>query len=328
MAFSVEPADGQQSVTPLLHPFFAARLSGVTAQEKLVLSDFLKPAGEWRPGSTLRITQELVPVAGGAITVRIYRCEAESPRPAVLWMHGGGWVDGALDWGEAHGLGAELAERTKAVVVSVGYRLAADGFRYPVPLDDVEAAWDWLGDHSLQLGVGGPRFIGGASAGANLAAAAAMRLRDEGKTAPDAMLLAYGLFHRPLPRLSCEQEQLMSDLPDAVRIRDREGQGVFDPYDSTPVPGHYTAPGNRDLAGMPATAILACEFDDLRASSELFARQLQSAGVPVRTHLAHGMLHGHLNWFPADALAEVDSSIEFFAEAVRTLTPQGWADAT
>ena len=57
------------------------------------------------------------------------------------------------------------------------------------------------------------------------------------------------------------------------------------------------------------------EYDDLRPSAELLARQLTASDVDVTTYLAAGMPHGHLNRTPA--LAEVDRSLDFFADALR-----------
>ena len=108
--------------------------------------------------------------------VRVYRPPGAASRevPGLLWMHGGAFVAGDLDMPEAHVVSAELASRG-AIVVSVDYRLATATVRYPVPLDDVHAAWGWFADVTDDLGTD-PRqlAIGGASAGANLAAAATL----------------------------------------------------------------------------------------------------------------------------------------------------------
>ena len=88
-------------------------------------------------------------------------------------MHGGGFVIGTVDDTESVIPGYELAARAGAVVVSVGYRLAVDGVRYPAPLDDAMAAWRWLGEHAPARRRPARLFIGGASVGANLATAVA-----------------------------------------------------------------------------------------------------------------------------------------------------------
>ena len=74
-------------------------------------------------------------------------------------------------------------------------------------------------------------------------------------------------------------------------------------------------PGAAPLAGLPRTAILLAEYDDLRASGDLLARQLAEVDVRVRTYRAAGMLHGHLN--RSASLKEVDRSLDFFADSLR-----------
>lgn len=307
-----------------LHPFFQARIAEADRPDGFDTQAFLAPAGAWAAADEIAITQRWIDVAGGAIPVRLYRHRDadQADRPAVLWLHGGGFVGGSLDWGEAHGLAAELCRRTGALVASVGYRLAGPTRHYPVLLDDVDAAWSWLALQAPLLGADGPRLIGGASAGANLAAANTLRLRDEGARLPDGLLLAYGVFHRPLPAPSPELAQLMHALPAALRFADLSGDAVYGAYLPLGAPGRYVAPGSLDLAGLPPVAMLSCEFDDLRASSDAFAEQLEAAGVPLSRRLARGMLHGHLNWFPAAALPEVSESIDFFAAAVHATVSQ------
>lgn len=93
----------------------------------------------------------------GAIPVRVYRPRS-APAAALLWAHGGGFAGGTLDMAEAHVVAAEICSRADALVVSVDYRLAIDGVRYPVPLDDVQAAWRWLrSEHGETDAMLGPR---------------------------------------------------------------------------------------------------------------------------------------------------------------------------
>ena len=115
----------------------------------------------------------------GPIPVRVYRPRnASGSRPGLLWNHGGGFTAGDLDMPEAQIVSAEIAARKGAVVVSVDYRLAVGGVRYPVPVDDVAAAWGWFRGAARELGVEPAHAaIGGASAGANLAVAATLRTR-------------------------------------------------------------------------------------------------------------------------------------------------------
>ncbi|MEW9550554.1 alpha/beta hydrolase [Nonomuraea sp. NPDC050783] len=258
------------------------------------------------------VTVEDLAVGGphGPVPVRAYRTRRD-PRAALLWAHGGGFVHGDLDMPEAHQVSAELAARTGALVVSVGYRLAQDGVRHPVPIDDVEAAWRWLTERAAP---GVRAGLGGASAGAALALATALRDRDRGGRAAS-LLLAYPFAHYPNPALDDALAAEMRELPPFLRFRPADVERMVRAYvgrisDLPP----DALPGAARLDGLPATYILLSEYDDLRASGELLERQLREAGVPVSTYLARGLPHGHLNRTPA--LEEVDASLGYFAAAI------------
>ena len=251
----------------------------------------------------------------GDIDIRVYR-PREGARRCLVWAHGGGFTGGDLDMPEAHRVSAELAARADALVVSVGYRLATDEIRYPVPVDDVCAAWLWLAEgEGRALLPSGPTGLGGASAGAALALATAIRLRDQGRNAPDRLLLAYPFVHFPVPALDEATASEMLGLPAILRSGTENIEAMVRAY-----VGRLTAlppaalPGAADLAALPATAIVVSEYDDLRPSGDLLAVQLEESGVAVRKYLASGMLHGHLNRLPS--LWEVDRTLDFLASVL------------
>ena len=313
-----------------VHPYFVRRfalLEGISGYEDgLTNPDIAErlraweaQGDEWAVPDGVSVRDASVPGPHGDIPVRIYDGQVvDSTRPGVLWMHGGGYVGGDLDMAEGHTVSAELAARTGATVVSVDYRLAVGGVTYPVPLDDVIAAWKWLVASRDTLGVTGGLFVGGGSAGAGLASGAALRLHDEGETEPDGVLLAYPGLHFPLPPLSSVVAEEMRGLPELVRLEYETALALQRNYVGRihNVP-RYAAPGNSSLSGLPPTSIIVSEYDDLRTSGELFAQQLAEAGVAVRLHLADGMLHGHLNRVPGPLLPEVEKSLDFFVEAIR-----------
>jgi acetyl esterase/lipase len=227
-------------------------------------------------------------------------------------VHGGGFRAGTLDWNEAPVVSAELAARAGAFVASVDYRLASEAVRFPVPLDDVVAAWTWLTSpvaHDPGLPHGAPLALGGASAGAALALAG---------HAPSSVLLAYPFAHYPVPALDDETVAVMASLPGMLRFTPESIEGMVRNYvgriSDIPV---LALPGHARLGGLPPVYVLHSEYDDLRPSGELLVRQLREAGVEARDYLARGMLHGHLNRLPS--LAEVDASLEWFADALRGL---------
>ena len=253
----------------------------------------------------------------GSIPLRVYRAaeleDGGTGARSLLWAHGGGFTSGDLDMPEAHIVSLELAHRLRGVVVSVDYRLASETVHHPVPVDDVVAAWSWFIGSAAELRIDPVRAaIGGASAGAFLAAAAALRTTEEGR--PAQVLLAYPALHFPNPAVEDAVAAELQALPPVLRFPPQVVLAIFQTYLGrfTDIPSAET-PGLADLTGYPPTRIVVSELDDLRSSGELFAQQLASRGVPVEATVAKGMLHGHLNIPPTPLLPEVARTLDFLA---------------
>ncbi len=267
------------------------------------LQQYLVDPQPWTPPAGVTSEDHLV----GTVRLRVFRPPAPSGT-ALLWMHGGGFVIGSVDDTESVIPASELAARAGAVVVSVDYRLALDGVRYPAPLDDAFAAWKWLATQGF-----GRTFVGGASVGATLATAIAVRLRDTGAPLPAGMLLAYPIEHYPVP---AGEVAGMEQVPPMLRFPAEYQAQIVQNYlgrlDDLPADA---VPGNHDVSGLPEAWIAPAEYDDLRPSGELFARQLAEKGVAVHEHLALGMPHGFLGRGPS--LEPVAATLDFFADALR-----------
>ena len=136
----------------------------------------------------------------GPVPVRIYTPDSTGDAPCLVWLHGGAFMGGHLDMPEADWVARELVTRARIVVVSVDYRLCTGGVTYPVPHDDMVAATRWVRGNARSLGVDTGRIsVGGASAGATLAAGAAVRLRDEDGWPPAHLILGYPVAHPVVP---------------------------------------------------------------------------------------------------------------------------------
>jgi acetyl esterase len=285
-------------------------------------ADSVRPAGPDVPIRTL-----IVDGRHGPVRVRIYgETRGESGResgseagsgtsgPALVWLHGGGFVSGGLDMPESDYLSRVLAE-AGTPVLSVEYRLARDGVSFPIPHDDALAAWFWARKNAAELGLDPDLLcLGGAGAGGNLAVGAALYLIDAGQPLPAKLLLAYPFLHAELPAPAHGlDEDLMAGLPRHLRFTPEDCVRSAENYIGGPVgmASSYAMPGYADPTGLPPTALLACEYDDVRGSSELFASNLQRAGVPVAYFLAEGAVHGHLNH--AAGLPEGQPALDFLA---------------
>jgi acetyl esterase/lipase len=310
-----------------VHPAIAARLPLLqdlpADQDWLELPEeaasFFAPYDDYALPESVEVSERRIDGPHGPVRLRLYRPrDVEGRVPGLLWAHGGAFIGGDLDMPEAHVVGAEIAARRGAVVASVEYRLATDTVRYPVPLDDVVAAWEAFVGLADELGLDPARIgIGGASAGANLAAAAVLRERDAGGRMPSALLLAYPALHFPNPALPDDLAAEMRRLPAMLRFTARSTTEITRAYLGriTDIPSNLM-PGLADLTGLPVVRIVVSEYDDLRSSGELFAEQLTEAGVTVETTVAAGMLHGHLNLPPVPSMPEVSRSLDFLAEGL------------
>ncbi|MGY0390623.1 alpha/beta hydrolase fold domain-containing protein [Nocardioides sp. WG-D5] len=308
-----------------LDPFLAGKVRLLddvarSSQEGEALDRFQEYSRDPAPWSTphgVRVEHGEVSGPHGPVPCRIY-LPATTTGIGLVWVHGGGFSSGDLDMPEAHVVSAELAARARAVVVSVGYRLATEGVRYPVPIDDVAAAWTSVA-HGKELACtdGIERLcLGGASAGAALALSTAMRVRDAGGSLPSALLLAYPFAHFPNPAPEPALSAELAVLPELLRFFPTHVEDMVLNYVGrlTDLPPD-ALPGTAPLHGLPPVHMVASEYDDLRSSAELLRRQLEEVDVEVASYLSRGMPHGHLNRTPS--IPEVDRSLDFFAAALR-----------
>ena len=293
-----------------------AREDGRTARR---LAAFTAGTGSYSPPD-VEVDESTLDARNGPLTVRVYRPRGEpSGAAGLVWLHGGGFTAGSLDARDADTFSREVCQRAATTVVSVGYHLCQGDVRYPVPHEDAVDAWRWAYERSDQLGVPDGRWaVGGASSGGNLAAGAALRMRDEGGPAlPCLLVLVYPALYRVPPPTDPELAAKLARLPGLVRIDGRKLADVFSLYydeGAGPVPP-YVSPGDADLEGLPPVLVVTSEYDDLRASGEMFAKQLEQVGVPCTYRLARGMVHGHLNQEPT--LAEVSRTLQWVTQALR-----------
>ncbi|MGN6443192.1 MAG: alpha/beta hydrolase [Arthrobacter sp.] len=275
---------------------------------------FLNPDAVRSPGPEVPIRTVTADGRHGPVSIRIYGEPAAAGSPGLVWLHGGGFVSGSVDIPESDYLARVFAGKGTPVL-SVDYRLARNGVAFPVPHDDALAGWFWARQNAGSLGLDPDLLcLGGAGAGGNLAVGAALYLVDAGKPLPAKLLLAYPFLDAELPAPAGGlDDEVMAGLPRHLRFTLEDCIRTAENYVGGPVSmaSSYAMPGYADPAGLPPTALLACEYDDARGSTEQFASALERAGVPVSYFLAEGAVHGHLNH--TAGLPEGQAALDFLA---------------
>src|SRR5215207_3797604 len=315
-----------------VHPVVASKfhlLEGIESFEKGLadptlrarLDEFMSVT-DAPPPPVVDVRDDAAPGPHGPVPVRVYApVGGGTDAPCLIWLHGGAFRMGDLNMPEADWTSRQVCERAGAVVVSVDYRLCVGGVTYPVPHDDAVAAVRWVRENAAALGIDPARIsLGGASAGGNLAACAALKLRDEDGWVPAALLLAYTTLHAVVPPPSPSLAPLLTEIPRILRFLPEERRGITENYLGGPAgrADGYAMPGNSVLEGLCPVLLLNSEYDDLRASAEVFAGQLAAAGVDVRQVLVPGMLHGFLNLHPG--VEPVDAALALMAQTVVAAT--------
>lgn len=235
-----------------------------------------------------------VPGLAGApdVPVRVYTpADRDGPWPALLYIHGGGFVLGDLDG--FHADVARIVADVGAVAVSVDYRLAPEN-PFPAGLEDCYAALVWTVAHAAELGIdAGQVAVGGESAGGGLAAAVALLARDRGGPA-----LCFQYLSVPVldDRLDSPSMTAFTDTPLWNRPK-AELSWKYYLSGTTTVDGRdglrYAAPARaEDLSGLPPAYVRTCEFDPLRDEGLRYAMRLLQAGVRTEVHNYPGTFHG------------------------------------
>ncbi len=239
-----------------------------------------------------RVVERDIAGEAGPIRLRIYTPAGEAPFPLLVFFHGSGFVLCSLDTHD--GMCRNLAAGIGCVVVSVDYRLAPE-HKFPNGPNDCLAATRWAAAHAIELGIDQQRImLAGDSAGGNMAAVTALRIRDEGGPTLCGQMLLYPVtdYHTPGTRSYVENA-------DGFGLTRETMKWFWDHYlnDAADAEHPHASPLRaRDLAGLPAAYVLSAEYDPLRDEAELYGERLQAAGVPTRITRRAGMNHGFLFW--------------------------------
>lgn len=282
--------DGK-TLDPAVHLMLAADRLGVSGRG----DDIAKRRRDIRRSSNwvmpkakaIGIDQRSIPGPDGPIEVRVYRSRnTVGSVPVIVYFHGGGWVVGDLD--SHDGSCRMLAVHSGAVVVSVDYRLAPE-HKFPAPLDDAVAAYEYVRDHVSEFG-GAPGQVAvmGDSAGGNLAAGVCLVTRERGPM-PVAQALVYPVTDL---RITSPSSDTFAKGYFLTKEDMQWYRGLYLPPDVAadhPLASPLLA---EDLSGLPPTAIWTAGFDPLLDDGRDYAERLLGHGVQVSYECLSDQIHG------------------------------------
>jgi acetyl esterase/lipase len=246
----------------------------------------LQARAEQRSGRAARRHDvQVVDLGGAGLRVHRPRLSVPGPLPALLWIHGGGYVIGTAAQEDA--FCRRFADELGAVVAAVEYRLAPE-HPYPTPLEDCHDALEWL---AAQTEVDPTRVaIGGASAGGGLAAALALLARDRGRVRPVFQLLTYPMLDdRTVRRTDLDERgyRLWNNRSNVLGWQSYLGAEPG----SDAVPDQAVPARRDDLAGLAPAWVGVGTLDLFLDEDVTYAQRLRDAGVPCTLDVVDGAFH-------------------------------------
>ncbi len=230
----------------------------------------------------------VIDTKAGPVRVRVFRHNSPGPQPALIYMHGGAWMQGSP---ETHfDITSRIASWNRQTVISIDYAKAPER-PFPAAVVQCEAVARWAFNNAGALAIDPARMaIGGDSAGGNLAAAVTLLMRETGPKLL-AQLLIYPACDFDMSRPSYSQNAngpivRTAEMPMVNAMYCPDPKLLNDPRVS---PLHASS-----HAGLPPAFLAIAQFDPLRDSGTAYGEALQRAGVPVEIDTGEGLIHGYL----------------------------------
>ena len=240
------------------------------------------------------ITDRWVSGTGRRIFCRVFRPVIDQqatgrPIPTLVYFHGGGWVWANVDTHDR--MTREYAAAGSVAVVSVDYALSPEA-KFPQALLECAEVVRFVASHGAEWGLDSTRiFVGGDSAGGNLALATALLLRDTGGPALTGVLANYPVSDSRFDTPSYQEFGAGGYGLNTERMAFY--WNVYVPHEIDRL-HPLAAPLRADLTGLPPVMVLLAELDVLRSEGEALVEKLHAAGVPVETRTFPGTVHGFL----------------------------------
>lgn len=274
------------------------------------------------------VSHQRVPLSdGNDVEIRIYRPTDTDQEilPLLFVQHGGGWVVGGHD--SERSMNQAVCVKNHVAVISVDYRRAPE-HKYPTALDDSYEVFGWVIAHANTLCIDSSRiFLAGSSAGANLTASLAIKLRDN-NTASGILGQVLNIpavchpDHLPHDRFELNSYEHNAEAP---TINGRMMRWFWEQYcpsrGNEPLASPLLA---EDHSNLPPALIQVAGMDSLRDEGIAYAQVLRNAGVTVKLNIYPGLPHGFIL---ATHMATVNNYFESIVQWVQGCLQRSMASA-
>lgn len=254
------------------------------------------------------VTDLTVKTAKRETPVRVYTPAGEGPYPALMFMHGGGFIMGGLE--SIDPVCRKIASTVNCVVINVDYCLAPE-HKFPEPVEECYEVAKWVYQNAKELHIDPDRIaVGGESAGANIGTAVSLLARDRNEFS----LVYQVLFYPPTdlvedPKLKFEREELSLTPEDISFFNTCYLRDIED--GKNPMASPLLADS---LTGLPAACIISAERDPLREEGERYAQRLVESGVEV-CYKRYPIIHGFIAFI--GLIAEADEALAWACTELR-----------
>lgn len=257
-----------------------------------------------KPAVDIPVSEITVPGSRGQPSVRTLMVgagTAERLRPAIICVHGGGFILGTPDDGTVYL--QDLARLHDCLVLSPDYRLAPET-AFPGAREDVYAVLAYLNREAARLKIDPSRIlILGGSAGGGLAAQVALAVRDRKEFALAGQALVYPMLddRTGSTRTAAPTVGKIGWNAEMNRVAWTYYLGV--PAGSERIPEGAVPARISDLSGLAPAFIGVGDLDLFVEESVDYARRLIAAGVETELVTAPGAFHSFDTSSPTAAVS-------------------------
>jgi acetyl esterase len=226
----------------------------------------------------------------GQVPCRLYLPDGVAHPPLIVYAHGGGFMQGSLNSWDA--MLRALVRQSRVAALSVDYKLSPE-HRFPKAFEEMTAVTRLVAREGSDFGIDPDRLaLGGDSAGANLALAAAVALHAEGLRAVRFMVLIYGVFSTGSESPSWQR------FGRGAGLSQTQMRWIWETYLERPEQQQdwRAAPILGDLTALPPAYLIVGNLDPLLDDSRSLDQALKAAGVRSTLKVYDGLGHGFIRY--------------------------------